>query len=536
MLVVVVGGAFDPTISGRRFCLVVTVGVLANAAVAVGANSLGPEQLVGLHGVLEMAVAVLGGLLAGYLAGALIGGVAAVFFVVFVAYATPTGPWLYGVPIVLLWTTIATGGGGIATVLRRRVARATAAEQLTRSRIERLYAAVEHLAAANEPGDVARVAVMEGPAGLGAQAAWLAAIDSTGLALEQLAASGFAPASVRRFRSIPLDGRTVSADVIRDGKARWFANADEVEASYPEAAAAYRELGFAASAVLPLATRGAPFGFLSLHFVEDRSFDQEERDLALAFASSAAQALERSRLFAEVSSVAGTLQRSMLPGTLPSVPGLDVVARYRPASDTLAVGGDWYEAIDLGEGRVGIAVGDVAGKGVDAAAVMGRVRTAMRAYALEHRSPAEVLRLVNSYYDRTRGDVFATTLYAVVDRDAQELRVASAGHLPPIVGDDSRMQAISMDVDPPLGTGLGDRTFRETVVPVRSGDVIILFTDGVVERRDASLDRGMEELATVATSRLRGPLEWLAEALLEAVAGEDAQDDRALLVVRLTEF
>ena len=165
---------------------------------------------------------------------------------------------------------------------------------------------------------------------------------------------------------------------------------------------------------------------------------------------------------------------------------------------------------------------------------MGRVRTAMRAYALEHDSPAEVLRLVNAYHDRTRGDVFATALYAVLDPRAGELRLASAGHLPPIIGDEAAMGPAAIAVDPPLGAGLGDRTFRETVLPLHEGQLVILYTDGVVERRDASVDRGIAELAESAVAHLPEPVERLADAILEAVTGVDAEDDRALLVVRVS--
>ena len=518
----------------KRFAVIVGSGIVLDAVIAASANQLGARRLTGIHGVLEIAVAVLGGLLAGYLAGAIIGSVAAVLFVVLVGYASPPDPWLAGVPIVLLWIAIAAGAGAIATVLRGRAARATASEATARARAERVYAVVAHLAAAIEPEEVARITVREGASVLNAQAAWLATIDESGMALARLAATGFDPVQVRPYGLIALDGRTVSADVVRGGGPRWFANPGELADAYPDAAAAYDSLGFAASAVLPLATSGEPFGFISLHFREPRPFPQEERDIALAFASSAAQALERARLYAEVRDAAGTLQRSMLPVTIPVVPGFSVAVRYRPASDTLAVGGDWYEVLELGGDRLGIAVGDVAGKGVDAAAVMGRVRTAMRAYALEHDSPAEVLRLVNAYHDRTRGDVFATALYAVLDPRAGELRLASAGHLPPIIGDEAAMGPAAIAVDPPLGAGLGDRTFRETVLPLHKGQLVILYTDGVVERRDASVDCGIAELAESAAARLPGPVERLADTILEAVTGVDAEDDRALLVVRVS--
>ncbi len=517
---------------GARLGALLVAGAVGEVAVAALAHAVGVDELVGVHSVFGIAIATMVAMAGGWLAGGTIAALGAGGFLLAIDGDTSVDPILDGLPVVVVWVVLACTAGVVASALRRDARQARLAETASRERAERLYQTVEHLAAAREPGEVARIAAHEGALALRASGAWVGVHDPERNVIEQLAAVGFPDQVVDRYRQVPVDAPFVSVDVVRDGQARWFEDADAFALAYPAGAAGYRAAGFEASACLPLRAEGSTLGFITLLFRERRAFPQDERELALAFSSTAGQALERSRLFAAVRGAAEVLQRSLLPGRLPDVQGFDVAARYRPASDAVVVGGDWYEVIDVGGGRLGIAVGDVGGKGIDAAAVMGKLRTAMRAYALEHASPARVLEHLAEYHAATRPDAFATVIYAVLDPAEGELRLASAGHLAPIVATSAGASWLEIAVDPPLGAGVR-RAFRETRAALADGDLVVLFTDGVVERRDEAIDVGVGEIAALAAATDGVPTAVLADRMLEAVLGADAFDDRALLVARV---
>jgi serine phosphatase RsbU (regulator of sigma subunit) len=522
-------------LGGSRSALLVAGCVAVQAIVCLTGRWFGANQLIGIHGVLVVSVAVVAGLVAGAGAGGLVGGIGAGLFVLLVAYDTPPNPTLYGLPIIALWAALGASTGAIAATVRREGARARAAEAEANVRLDRLYVTVEHLAAARERVEVAGIIAREGAAALEADAAWIGILDHEHQVLARLADFGFPRVTVRRSQLLPLDAPVVWAAVVREGEPRWLVGPDAVPAAYPWGVNDEADGIFEAAAVIPLAVAGERFGFVCLLFREPRAFPQDERELALAFATTAAQALERARLFDEVRRAAETLQRSLLPGRLPSVAPFAVAARYRPATDVVAVGGDWYDVIELGPGCLGVSVGDVAGKGVDAAAVMGRLRTAMRAYAMEHQSPAEVLRLLFDYHERTRPDAFATVVYAVLDADAEEMRIASAGHLPPVVARADHADWLEIPIGAPLGVGDVPVALHETTIDLHAGDVVILFTDGVVERRTATIDSGVDRIREVALGHRDASPGRLADLIIEAVPGSEAPDDRALIVVSVGE-
>ena len=227
----------------------------------------------------------------------------------------------------------------------------------------------------------------------------------------------------------------------------------------------------------------------------------------------------------ELAEVAATLQRSLLPDRLPQVSGIELGHRYRPGT-TADVGGDFYDAFLLPGGELALAIGDVAGKGVSAAAVMGEVRTALRAYALDHSDPALVLGATNRMVERSNHMV--TALLAFLNPEDGRLRFASAGHPPPLLMP-ATGEAVYLDggrggpllIYRPAGTG------EAQLAP---GDRVALFTDGLVERRDTPLDVSLERLRAV-----KGPegLENLCDALMATAPGGQARDDVALLVAAL---
>jgi serine phosphatase RsbU (regulator of sigma subunit) len=519
---------------GPRLIALIVVGLAVEFAIALVGHVVGPSELADVYGALGLFAAIAVGLIGGAWAGLVVGGGGGLAFIVLIASSQPQpSPYLDGVPLMLLWAGLAAACGAGSQIVRDAVAKADDAADVAQRRISGLHRAVEQLAVTAESAEVARVAAREGAAALQAQGARVAIVNPATQTLDTIAAVGFADRAVAEFRSLPLDAPYAGPDVARTGQARFFADADAMAAAYP-AAAAYRDTRFEGCAVYPLIRHGEVIGIIAFHFDRPRTLSDEEMTLGRAFADTAGQAFERARLFEEVLSTAEILQRSLLPFQLPTFAGYEIAVRYRPASDTLAVGGDWYDVVEAGHGQIGIAVGDVGGKGIEAAAIMGRLRTAMRAYAIEHPAPSDVMRRLVAYHARTRSDAFATTIYASLDRRQRRLRVASVGHPAPILVRAGHAIRLPVRPDPPLGIE-APRQFRELAAPIQAGDVIVLLSDGVIERRDATLDAGLQRVAATATTHAAAPVDDLADYLVGCVNGADAADDRALVVVRVSD-
>jgi PAS domain S-box-containing protein len=229
--------------------------------------------------------------------------------------------------------------------------------------------------------------------------------------------------------------------------------------------------------------------------------------------------------------IAETLQRSLLPERLPRIEGLEIAARYLPAGRGAAIGGDWYDALERPDGKIALVVGDVVGHGLRAAAVMGQLRNAFRAYALAETSPAEVMARVNRLVMSDEEDVMATALYLVLDRESGEVWFSSAGHPPPLVLSDAGASFLEGARSVPIGA-VDQGVFREVTAVLPPDSSLMLYTDGLVERRDEPLERRLDALAEAA-DRAEGGLEGLCDAVLAGVIGQGMPgDDVALLAVR----
>ncbi|MFB7353787.1 SpoIIE family protein phosphatase [Streptomyces gardneri] len=300
----------------------------------------------------------------------------------------------------------------------------------------------------------------------------------------------------------------------------------------PEAADQLRRAGVHSYLAVPLIARGEVLGALDLK--RDRNplpFDGDDVLLATELAARAAVSIDNARWYQSVRNSAVTLQRSLLPGTPPERAGLEVASRYQPAQASSEVGGDWYDVIPLPDDKTALVVGDVMGSGIDAAATMGRLRTATCAFADLDLSPAQVLR----HLDRITAGLehyIATCLFAVHDPRLGRCRIANAGHLPPVrIPADGPAELVRLSTGVPLGVGGG--TFRTARIPFRPGDVLVLYTDGLVETRDAAIDDRLAVLVDLLDGA-RGPLEETCDMLLKALRRPGAQDDVALLVARST--
>ena len=241
-------------------------------------------------------------------------------------------------------------------------------------------------------------------------------------------------------------------------------------------------------------------------------------------------AAENRDMYTEQRGISQTLQHALLPDTLPSVDGLEVNARYIPAASGVDIGGDWYDILDAGEGRVLLLVGDVSGHGLSAATTMASLRHAALAYAALGSRPARVLATLSDFVNSKPHTYMATVLCALIDVDAHQMTVASAGHLPPLLIDGEGGQFVELDVGPAVGVS-NDARYQERTVSVAPNATLIAFTDGLVERRGEVLDMGLARLRDAAIGP-RLSLEDLVSKLARELTSEDQQDDTAILGVQ----
>jgi PAS domain S-box-containing protein len=233
--------------------------------------------------------------------------------------------------------------------------------------------------------------------------------------------------------------------------------------------------------------------------------------------------------------IAQQLQRSMLAGELPVSVEVEVAASYQPADDTLDVGGDWYDAFWLSRHRVGLVVGDVVGRGIEAAATMGQLRSATRALASTGLPPSRLLEALDAYADRHRVGFLTTLVYVELDVDSHELRFACAGHLPPVLAPGSEAAHLGWQGRSlPLGLGTKEGDERpEARCRLEPGSLVVLYTDGLVARRRQALDASLDKLVGEVEANRGEPPERLTAHLLHAFATTERQDDACALALSL---
>jgi serine phosphatase RsbU (regulator of sigma subunit) len=240
-------------------------------------------------------------------------------------------------------------------------------------------------------------------------------------------------------------------------------------------------------------------------------------------------AAENRRLFQEQRRVAETLQRSLLPRSLPERADVELAVRYVPGTSGVDIGGDWYDVVDVGPDRLFFTVGDVAGRGLEAAALMATLRNAIKAFALDGSEPATVLSKTARLLDVERDGRFATVLCGVVDLSGGGAELANAGHLAPLLIGDGRREYVPTTVGLPLGVTGGD-PYTTVRVAIGHGETLLAFTDGLVERRDEPLDAGLERLREAVPAGVT--LERLLDDVMAALVASGVPDDVALLGLR----
>jgi GAF domain-containing protein/anti-sigma regulatory factor (Ser/Thr protein kinase) len=394
-------------------------------------------------------------------------------------------------------------------------------EQRLRERSERLQRATAKLSNAVTQAEVAEVVVEAAVEHADASTASLYAVSEEREVARRLAMYGVAAGNGPDAET-QLGDDSPLAQVVRSGG--WWSEA-------PTDGSA-QSVNSSVGVIVPLVAGRRTVGALELGWADPTVLGSDDRVFLQTLAAQGAQALDRARHFELERSIAETLQRSVLPVALPRLAGAQIAARYLPGTHEVAVGGDWFDAVELPDDRVGLVVGDVVGKGVHAAASMGQLRNALRAISIERLKPPSALARLDRVASDALETSFATVVYAVVDRNAGVLRFSSAGHPPPVVAyPDGRVEVLEDGRGLPLGTGLGPK-YRQSVVELPAGSVVVLYKERLVERRGRTIDEGIEGLVEAVEAAPRDAERLLEHVLETLVAGADRADDVAILAAR----
>jgi phosphoserine phosphatase RsbU/P len=278
---------------------------------------------------------------------------------------------------------------------------------------------------------------------------------------------------------------------------------------------------------VPMVAGGKVIGVLHVGSLTPRQFTGHDTEFLQLAADRAAAAVQS--MTAQADRLTATaLQRSLVPTALPVVAGAELAARYIPGSGR--VGGDWYDVFTLPSGELCVVIGDVAGSGLPAAVIMGRMRSALRAYALETRDPADVLARLDRKIQHFEPDAMATVLYAVIEPGLGRMHICLAGHFPPLIarpGQPAELASVASGV----AIGIADQLQRPvTAVAIPPGALMCFFTDGLIERRGELIDDGLTRLCQAVTAQ--SPEAACAAVMQELVGSGPARDDIALLMLR----
>jgi serine phosphatase RsbU (regulator of sigma subunit) len=288
-----------------------------------------------------------------------------------------------------------------------------------------------------------------------------------------------------------------------------------------------REKGIQSLLGVPLMSGGEVIGVLHVGSLTTRGFTDEDTELLRLAADRVALATQ-ARQVQTTRAAAVALQRSLLPAKLPAVPGLEIASRYVPGGGG-EVGGDWYDVFDTPTGHVYVVVGDVVGRGISAAVMMGRLRTALRAYALQTDDPSDLLRRLDAHVRHFEPRGMATALCAVISPVSDQIVLSSAGHPPPVLTSPAApADLVELPADLPLGV---EPAFprHSTTIALPPGHGLFLYTDGLIERRGVSLDAGLHRLCGAVWP---GPADAVCgKVMFELLGAEQADDDVAVLML-----
>ncbi|WP_030317016.1 SpoIIE family protein phosphatase [Streptomyces flavochromogenes] len=340
--------------------------------------------------------------------------------------------------------------------------------------------------------------------------------------------TGFPPGFLEPFDGVALDAHVPGVETLTTGRPLFFESMKQLGRRYPDLPL---DAHSGARAFLPLIASGRPVGSCILGFDRPRGFSSEERTVLTALAGLIAQALERAQRYDTESAVARGLQDALLPHRLPVREGVETVGRYLPGTQGMDVGGDWYDVIETGRGRLALVIGDVQGHGVAAAATMGQLRSAVRAFALAGHRPQDVMRGTNRLLIDLDPGQFASCCYVLLDPKSGQLRAVRAGHPPPLL---MHPNGVTERIELAGGMVLGidvHASYPVTRLQLEPGAVLALFTDGLVEKPGQDIDDGIELLRRALAATASLPLAEAADRVIrDARQVTSRPDDIALLL------
>lgn len=412
-------------------------------------------------------------------------------------------------------------------VLVAEIRRLSEAERRS-ARAAQLQRVTAALARSRTPSDVAAVVVSEGVAALAASGGGLLVPSGDGEHIAVPGAVGYGEEFVGALREERLDAPLPAATTLRTGEAVWIETKEERDRRFP------MMHGFEASTVamcaVPLFVGDRLLGALRFSFSTSKLFDADERAFVQALAALTAQTLQRTELYEAERRATLELQRALLPQSIIGVDGWEFAAHYSPAGGQEA-GGDFYDVLPLPDGRLAAIVGDVMGRGVSAAAAMAQIRSTIRAYAVDDPDPVCVFQRVDTFFNTLEFDQIVTVLYFLLDPSAGTVHAASAGHLPPLLIDQTGCSVVPIPIGLPFGVGLESRDM--TSIELTPGTSLVAITDGLVERRGEDIDEGVARLVEacrdMASSSAAATVKHV---VASASSDRDHDDDVTVLVLR----
>jgi len=413
----------------------------------------------------------------------------------------------------------------IAVAERDRARAQSRREEQARRRLETLQEVTAGLAAAATGEQVVRVLVEKGVAVV-ADHGYVTLLDRDGVNLRIWPTSSVPATVAAGSAEVRLGdiGRLPVVDVVLGGQPVVLASRADIAERYPAVLEVDAEVDTRGLLVVPVRTAERTLGALAFAFHQDLAVGPEVAALAQSIADLAGQAVDRADRYEVEYSASHELQRSLLPRISGHLPGVRAWAAYHPAERGNDVGGDWYDVFELPGSRVAIAVGDVVGHGLGAAAAMGRLQQVLRTTALAGASPAEVLESLDTASWAIDGAAYATVGYAEYDPIDRVLTYASAGHLPPLLADGDGARYLDGGRSQPLQ--LASRPRVDATIAVPDGAMLVWYSDGLLERRDEVIDVGLDRLAkTAETLRDADPQVWCDRVVTAMTEGSATTDD-----------
>ena len=432
--------------------------------------------------------------------------------------------------IVVVGMVIAQEAAGRMTAVEERET-----ERRERMRLETLSRLAQELAAALTPRDIGDALEAEVLNEAGARALNLGLVSADGRDLEWVTMSGHPQAVVDEFAGgVALSERTVGTDTVRFGQPIMVSTSEEYGQRYPEKAHWARMSGAESTVGWPLTAGGKPFGVLLLVWSKPQPFNEAQRAYVSAVATMVGQALVRAQVYSDEHARAAVLQAAVLPTSPVDTCGLDVAVTYEPADVAQGLGGDWYDIMPLPKNRTYFAVGDVVGHGLQAVEDMAQLRSAGRALAHQGLPPAQLLAELNGFTRHASLGKFATMAVAILDPAEGTLSYGLAGHPPPFLRFAADGEVIRLDEahGPVLGP-VQDATYSAARIRIAPGDILVMYTDGLVERHGMDIETGLARAQKmIAGWDRRTKLSEYCEALQETLAPRPRSDDVCIIAVR----